>query len=106
VIGDAEYELVMPLVTVKSEGGPHDDESYVAGWEMGRLDTLLANLPASPIPATYHVTVKADNQPQADRIAMKHGYVAAFEDSDVEGWSYMEVTKEYFEGKTATEMGG
>src|SRR5688572_15583154 len=31
----------MPFVSVASNGGPHDDDSFVAGFEMGALHALL-----------------------------------------------------------------
>lgn len=90
---EREMDLVMPFVTVTSKHGPHDDESYVAGWEMGKLDTVLGLMPDSPLPATYNLTVRSDNQPQVELIAMKHGYSAIVTESDTEGWSYVELTK-------------
>ena len=38
---ETSYGLLMPFVTVVSKGGPHEDESYAAGWEMGVLDARL-----------------------------------------------------------------
>lgn len=45
----AEYDLVMPFVTVTSAGGPHDDDAYVAGFEMGALDACLRRLRRRPL---------------------------------------------------------
>lgn len=64
-----DYGMVMPFVTVTSKGGPHDDDSYVAGWEMGALD---AELKVSTWPLTR--TVRTENLPQVDLIAMRYGY--------------------------------
>ena len=75
VSDEAEYGLLMPFVTVTSRGGPHDDESYVAGYEMGQLDAQLAA-------AVHHglgcpeVVVQRSNLPQAELIARRHGMVA------------------------------
>lgn len=71
----AEYELLMPFVTVASKGGPHDDDSYTAGWEMAQLDNRLAyaqfgGFDVDPCP------LRRANLPQIDLIAMKHGFVA------------------------------
>lgn len=79
-----DYDLVMPFVTVHSKGGPHDDESYVAGWSMGKLDTLLEHAR----PAMHEDTIYKDSIPQADIIAMKHGYRSHFVDGPDE-WSFM-----------------
>ena len=76
-----EYELVMPFVTVTSVGGPHDDDAYVAGWEMGDLDASLRVL--SRFGVEIHKTIRADNRAQADLIAMKHGMQADFRKTDV-----------------------
>lgn len=73
------YDLVMPFVTCKSNGGPHDDTAYVAGFEMGALDANLGNARAMGVLAT-HTMIHAANREQADLIAMKHGYSAKFTD--------------------------
>lgn len=79
---DEEYSLVMPFVTVDSVGGPHDDASYVAGWEMGHLDATLALCePMQVLPEPR--MLRAVNLPQVDLIAMKYGLVSAV--SEVEG---------------------
>lgn len=81
-----EYSLVMPFVTVASKGGPHDDESYTAGWEMGFLDARLHEKPVF-----MELTIHATNAPQADLLAMKHGYRATITESGVDGWSFLEL---------------
>lgn len=43
---EPELSLVMPFVVCTSEGGPYEDESFVAGWDLGTLD---ARLDAGPI---------------------------------------------------------
>jgi hypothetical protein len=67
------FDLAMPFVTVASQGGPHDDESFCAGWEMGVLSATLeaASLDALPV----RRTVRAANVPQADLIAQDAGLV-------------------------------
>lgn len=77
------YELVMPFVTTASHGGPHDDDSFVAGWSMCLLDVRLAAGPDLMVE-----TVRSDCREQADLIAMKHGYRAEFADTDVDGWHH------------------
>jgi hypothetical protein len=67
---DESYDLVMPFVTVASKGGPHDDTAYVAGYEMGLLDAVLEHTSDLIVERTIH----ASNAPQADLLAMKHGY--------------------------------
>lgn len=71
------YGLVMPFVVVTSKGGPWDDQAYVAGYEMGLLD---ARLQLGIVGDGYQIHTW--NIPQADLIAMRHGYTANGEISD------------------------
>jgi hypothetical protein len=84
----ASYALVMPFLPVTSRGGPHDDEAYVAGVEMGFLDRDLVNdiVPADGQP------VHATNREQADLIAMHRGYTAEFADVG-DGWLHATFTR-------------
>lgn len=66
---EAQHELVVPFVTVTSKGGPHDDDSYVAGYEMGLLDAWLE---VSRWPTVR--VVRTANRPQAELLAMRHGF--------------------------------
>ena len=86
---DEELELVMPFVTVTSKGGPHDDNSYTAGWEMGSLDARLEYEKS----AVLELTIHASNAPQADLLAMKHGYAGVVTESEVDGWSFLALTR-------------
>lgn len=83
----SEYEMRMPFITVTSKGGPHDDDSYVAGWEMGALDRDLRM--AALIQAEVTVTMHSENTGQADLIALSHGYVmrAIGHDAGVPEWA-------------------
>jgi hypothetical protein len=83
------YGLVMPFVSVTSHGGPHDDASYSAGWEMGALDALLEHQK----PGIHALTIRDTNIEQADLIAMQHGYQATVETTGVEGWLRFKLTK-------------
>jgi hypothetical protein len=66
---EVSYGIVMPFVTVTSVGGVHDDQAYVAGWEMGALDVTLQNSPLF-----HEQVILTENAKQADLIAMKNGY--------------------------------
>jgi hypothetical protein len=89
-----DYELVMPFVTVISKGGPHDDASYCAGWEMGKLDLNLATLKVhGEISYTLHFTLLTENAAQIDLIAAKHGYVSEIGPCGVEGWSEVNLSR-------------
>jgi len=84
---DEGYGLVMPFVTVASKGGPHDDQSYVAGWEMGALDARLEH----ERPAVLEMPIQLDNVQQADLLAMKHGYGYTITEHDGQ-WSWLKLT--------------
>jgi hypothetical protein len=85
---EAGYEIVMPFVTVTSKGGPHDDDAYTAGWEMGALDALLQH----SHPPMHEQVIHAVNAEQADLIGMKHGYSVkvVVTEGDPE-WSWLEL---------------
>lgn len=82
----AEYGLLMPFTVVASKGGPYDDASYCAGYEMGQLDAALA-----AGPRLHQITIRTANVPQADLVAMLHGYTSeAAEPSECGGWTWVE----------------
>jgi len=84
---EPESALVMPFVTVASKGGPHDDESYVAGYAMGLLDAKLA----SGIPE-HSETINAVSETQADLLAMRYGYRVVVAETGGE-WVFATFTK-------------
>ena len=85
---EREYSLLMPFVTVASNGGPHDDESYVAGYAMGLLDARLSNGgPQEP------ESVRDSCIPQCDLLALKHGYTIQVESTEVPGWQTVTFTE-------------
>jgi hypothetical protein len=87
---DSGFAAVMPFVTVSSVGGQHDDDAYVAGWEMGALYSRLgvaAEAGALPDAAV----VQSNNAAQADLSAMRHGFttvITVFEEQPE--WSRVE----------------
>lgn len=78
--------LVMPFLPVKSKGGPYDDDAYCAGYEMGTLDAKLGRTTSDGWGNT--LAIHAENQQQADLIAMRRGYVALFTEPE-DGWVRM-----------------
>jgi hypothetical protein len=83
---ETEFGLVMPFVVCASQGGPYDDDSYVAGYEAGKLDAELALGPPHvlafwPPALSFH----AENKPQLDLVAMKNGYTVRWA-NEVDGW--------------------
>lgn len=64
------YQLVMPFVVCKSQGGPYDDTAFVAGYRLGRLEENLA----PRMKAEHDIPLEPADVQQADLIAMRHGY--------------------------------
>lgn len=69
---DAEYGLVMPFVVCASNGGPYDDDSFVAGYQAGQLDSELGAAGWARVERGF--PIPSALVPQVDLIAMKHGY--------------------------------
>jgi hypothetical protein len=68
-----DYELEMPFKVCQSQGGPYEDEPFVAGYQAGRLAGRLDA--AAAIGANHLVeVVYVDLLPQIDLIAMRAGY--------------------------------
>lgn len=90
-MSDADYTLVMPFVACQSQGGAYEDNAYVSGWEMGRLDMQMAMGKVLPNYADI-VTVHTGNLKQLDLLAMNHGYTTEIITTDsVPGWSTVKI---------------
>lgn len=76
----AEYSLVMPFVTVSSRGGPHDDVSYVAGFEAASINARLEMAASIGVAGTQWMPLHRSNAPQIDLIAMRYGFTVHRED--------------------------
>lgn len=85
---DIAHEFLMPFLPVASKGGPHDDDAYTAGWEMGQLWHAFEMSTVIGISALGDQTIRRENREQADLIAMHFGYVAEFQDYD-DRWTVM-----------------
>lgn len=68
------YEMLMPFVVCKSEGGPYEDAPFVAGWSLGyleaRLELAALNFGLDPRP----IYLPPEVQPQVDLLAMQSGF--------------------------------
>ncbi len=67
------YELLYPFVACASQGGPYDDDAFVAGVQVGRLDRsleLAAAAGADRLSATVYTTLV----PQLELAAMARGW--------------------------------
>lgn len=73
-----EFEVALPFVTVKSNGGPHDDESFAAGFEMGALDVILG----TPYLQIYSTEIHSTSVRQADLIAMHYDFKMTMDSED------------------------
>jgi hypothetical protein len=89
---DPDFELVMPFVACESEGGPYDDDAFVAGVTIG---VMLEEFSRSEGPGSFATDPPArylDRQlvPQADLIAMKYGYKMILGEIDEDsGWQHV-----------------
>lgn len=83
---EGEYELVMPFVVTKSNGGPFDDSAFVAGCTCGALRQELTMTKAlNTLPHERYIDARLIRQ--ADLIAMHHGYVLKLGEIDeASGW--------------------
>jgi hypothetical protein len=81
---ETEYGLVMPFVACRSNDGPYDDASYVAGYEMGVLDQSLATVAQDFV--AWRQLIHAPNRRQADLIAMRHGFVMTVRETISDEW--------------------
>lgn len=82
--------MVMPFVTTISHGGPHEDQSYVAGYEMGLLDAGLRD----GVGKTFRTTIRTDNLPQADLLGMRYGWMMTKIETTAPEWTFVSFYKE------------
>ena len=79
-----EAELLMPFVVCESKGGPYHDDSFCAGYHLGRID---AQMEAGLIGATDVITIRLPSVPQLDLIAMRHGLAIEVTAEHCEEWA-------------------
>ena len=82
---DADLEL--PFTITKSNGGPHDDQAFAAGWRLATIDAALAYLDQHE---QHTDLVKASELDQLDLIAMRRHCTITSTDELGDGW--LEVT--------------
>lgn len=99
-MSDAEaYGLVMPFVLVQSRGGPYEDQAFVSGYSLGRLDYELSVARALTMtPSTRYE--RAADQPQADLIAMRYGFTLTVTPLSDGEWARYEFTRILSEGES------
>lgn len=82
------YALAVPFVVRKTQGGPYDDTSFVAGFACGDIDRALTAIAAAGgNRATF--TVRTDLVRQVELSAMYRGFptVTAVVDAELPEWS-------------------
>jgi hypothetical protein len=85
----------MPYVSCVSKGGPYDDEPYVAGWEVGVLDTVLATSALGDRVYEFTRRVRTGNVPQLDLVAMEHGWsMTSTADDEHPEWTTVTFSRE------------
>jgi hypothetical protein len=85
-----DFELAVPFVVCASQGGPFDDDAFVAGYEMGQLATELSYF-SKPIEKPIHTA----NTYQADLLAMDRGWTMTtlpMADDAPDEWKFVRFT--------------
>lgn len=89
---ESEWGLVMPFVVCASKGGPYDDDSFVAGYEAGRLSVLLESLATCGGSGALFI-VRTGLLPQYDLMAMRYGFILVSAPCPgADGWSAVTFT--------------
>lgn len=83
-----QYEMIMPLVGCRSNGGHYDDESFVAGIRYGEWASLLKLSPYS------HKNYEPPHLVSSlEMLAMKEGYTMTVSDPTEDGeWVLVTMT--------------
>jgi hypothetical protein len=99
------FSLVLPFVCCVSNGGPFDDDSFVAGFSVGEIRTILSMTTharqvgfrylegVGVAVSEYRATVRSDLVPQLDLVAMEKGFTMTSEVTDIPEWSDVTFTR-------------
>ena len=79
-----EAELIMPFVVCESKGGPFHDDSFCAGYHLGRID---AQMESGEIGPGGILTLRTPSVPQLDLIAMRHGLAIEVVEGGDDEWT-------------------
>jgi hypothetical protein len=74
---DDGWHLAVPFVVCQSQGGPYDDEAFVAGFQAGQISQALAAAKTAGADRLIR-TVRMDLVKQLDLIAMDAGFTLRF----------------------------
>ena len=81
-----DYSLVMPFIACRSQGGPYDDEAFVAGFHLGQIHAVLDR----GITEEYSSVEATALVPQLDLLAMSRGCILAHRPWDEDPkWSFV-----------------
>lgn len=93
---DPEYEMIMPLVVCKTNGGPYDDLSFVVGMRYAEIVLALQTLPVFGVIECVTM-VENGLVPQLDLLAMHYGWSLETTPCETEGvdetWTEAKFTK-------------
>lgn len=84
-LSEGEFELLMPFVLCKSNGGPYDDSAFVAGWRLGALESKMEAARAFGLDVPPQPLYPSD-RPQVELLAMKYELEVHVQEHD-EHWS-------------------
>jgi hypothetical protein len=88
---EPEVELIMPFVVCTSNGGPFDDDAFVAGYQAGQIDNTLATIASGGV-TELRITVYVDLLPQLELIAMRYDFSLAADAPSGENLEWTHVT--------------
>jgi hypothetical protein len=86
------YDLVMPFVVCQSNGGPYDDDAFVAGFQAGEIDQALKAATTVSAATVRFPTVRTALLPQLELIAMNRGFPKVLVDRSEEYPEWSDVT--------------
>jgi hypothetical protein len=89
------YGLLYPFTVVTSKGGPYDDDAFVAGVQVGRIDMGLEVARVTGA-VRYRVMAPTDLVKQLDLVGMARGWpvLRATADETYPEWSVVEFLTE------------
>jgi hypothetical protein len=99
------YDLVFPFVVCQSQGGPYEDEAFVAGYQAGQIDKALAAVAAGE-GTEAKFTVRSGLVPQLELIAMNRGFpvmVAEPWEQHPEEWTFVTFSTEKISPGSSSE---
>jgi hypothetical protein len=85
------HELLYPFTVCTSAGGPYDDDTFTAGYQVGALDQALRVAHACSVDTISRV-IFATLADQAELVGMARGFAIMTRDADPDGPTWVCVT--------------